>query len=115
MEGLTGYAVALQPAGGYMVAGTDLRSGEGFALGTDADGAILWNTTFPAAGIYAASSAPDGGYVLAGIQFLSPDTSAAWLIGLEETASPTQAAPGFCAIGAGAALLLLLAGRKRRG
>ena len=115
MDGLTGYAVALQPAGGYMVAGTDLRSGEGFALGTDADGAILWNTTFPAAGIYAANSAPDGGYVLAGIQFLSPDTSAAWLIGLEETASPTQAAPGFCAIGAGAALLLLLAGRKRRG
>jgi hypothetical protein len=115
MEGLTGYAVALRPSGGYVVAGVDLRKGEGFALGTDADGAILWNTTFPAAGVYAASSAPDGGYTLAGIRFLSPDTSAAWLISLEETANPTQAAPGFCAIGAGAALLLLLAGRKRRG
>lgn len=111
MEGLTGYAVALRPAGGYLVAGVDLRNGEGFALGTDADGTILWNTTFPAAGVYAAGSAPDG-YVLAGIRFLSPNTSAAWLIGLEETANPTQAAPGFCAIGAGAALLL--AGRKRR-
>lgn len=114
MEGLTGYAVALRPSGGYMVAGMDLRSGEGFALGTDSNGAIQWNTTFPAAGVYTADTAPEG-YVLAGIKFLSPDTSAAWLTGLEETANPTQAAPGFGAIGAGAALLLLLAGRKRRG
>ncbi len=115
IEGLTGYAVALRPAGGYMVAGTALGTGEGFVLGTDADGTIQWNMTFPAAGVYAATSAPDGGYTLAGIQFLSPDTSAAWLVNLEETANPTQAAPGFCAIGTGAALLLLLAGRKRRG
>ncbi len=116
MEGMTGYAVALRPAGGYMIAGTDLRSGEGFALGTDADGAVQWTTTFPATGVYAAESAPDGGYVLAGIRFLSPNTSAAWLAGLTEPANPAPtAAPGFGAIGAGAALLLLLAGRKRRG
>ncbi|WP_250986855.1 hypothetical protein [Methanoculleus oceani] len=114
MEGMTGYAVALQPAGGYLIAGTDLGKGEGFALGTDADGTIKWSTTFPAAAVYAAESAP-GGYILAGIRFLSPNTSAAWLANLEETANPTQAAPGFGAIGAGAALLLLLAGRKRRG
>ncbi len=67
-----------------------------------------------AAGVYAAGSAPSG-YTLAGIRFLSPDTSAAWLVGLEETAGPTPTAPGFGAIGAVAALLLLLAGRKRRG
>lgn len=113
MEGLTGYAVALRPSGGYMIAGTDLRSGEAFALGTDSDGTIQWNTTFPAAGAYAADSTP-GGYVLAGIRYLSPATSAAWLAGLEESKEPTQAAPGFGAIGAGAALLLLLAGRKMR-
>ena len=98
-----------------MVAGTALGTGEGFVLGTDADGTIQWNTTFPAAGGYTADTAPDGGYVLPGIQFLSPDTSAAWLAGLAETANPTQAAPGLGAIGAGAALLLLLAGRNRRG
>ncbi|MCE5339312.1 MAG: hypothetical protein LLF90_11610 [Methanomicrobiaceae archaeon] len=114
IEGLAGYAVALRPAGGYMVAGTDIRSGEGFALGTDADGAVQWNTTFPGARVYAACSAP-GGYTLAGIRFLSPDTSAAWLVNLKETAGPTPAAPGFGAAAAGAALLLLLAGRKRRG
>jgi len=39
MEGLAGYAVLLRPAGGYVIAGKDIRSGEGFALGTDADGA----------------------------------------------------------------------------
>lgn len=114
MEGFTGYSVALRPSGGYMVAGTDLRSGEGFALGTDPDGIIRWNTTFPETGVYAATSAP-GGYTLAGIRFLSPDTSAAWLAGLEETtAGATPTTPGFGAIGAGAALLLLVAGRKMR-
>ncbi len=114
IEGLAGYAVALRPAGGYMVAGTDIRSGEGFALGTDADGAVQWNTTFPGARVYAACSAP-GGYTLAGIRFLAPDTSAAWMVNLEETAGPTPAAPGFGAAGVGPAVLLLLAGRKRRG
>jgi len=113
IEGLAGYAVTLRPSGGYMVAGTDPRSGEAFALGTDADGAIQWNTTFSAAGAYAADSAP-GGYVLAGVRYLSPTTSAAWLVGLEETAETSPTAPGFGAIGAGAALLLLLAGRKMR-
>lgn len=115
MEGLTGYSVVLRPSGGYIVAGTDIRSGEGFVLGTDPDGTIRWNTTFPETGVYAATGAP-GGYTLAGIRFLSPDTSAAWLAGLEETtAEATPTAPGFGAIGAGAALLLLLvAGRKRR-
>jgi len=115
MEGLTGYAVALRPSGGYVVAGTDARSGEGFVFGTDADGTILWDTAFTATGVYGASSAP-GGYTLAGIRFLSPDTSAAWLVGITEPANPSQtAAPGFGAAVAGAALLLLLAGRKRRG
>ncbi|WP_292365319.1 MULTISPECIES: hypothetical protein [unclassified Methanoculleus] len=115
MEGLSGYAVALQPSGGYMVAGTDARIGEGFALGIDADGTIRWNTTFPATGVYAASSAPGGGYALAGIKYLSADTSAAWLAGLTEPAPAPTAAPGFGAAAAGAAFLLLLAGRKRRG
>ncbi|MDV2481612.1 SMP-30/gluconolactonase/LRE family protein [Methanoculleus sp. Wushi-C6] len=114
MEGLTGYAVALRPAGGYMIAGTDLRSGEAFAFGTDPEGTVRWNTTFPAAGAYTAESVP-GGYVLAGVRYLSPTTSAAWLTGLEDAGEPTQAAPGFGAIVAGAALLLLLAGRKMRG
>lgn len=115
MEGLTGYAVALRPSGGYVVAGTNAGNGEGFALGTDADGTIRWNMTFPATGVYAVGSAP-GGSVLAGIRFLSPDTSAAWLVNLEETAEPAPtAAPGFGAAAAGAALLLLLAGRRRRG
>jgi len=113
MEGLTGYAVTLRPSGGYMIAGTNLRNGEAFALGTDADGAIQWNTTFPGSGVYAADSTPEG-YVLAGIRYLSPATSAAWLAGLAETGEPNQAAPGVGAIGAGAALLLLLAGRKMR-
>jgi hypothetical protein len=113
MEGRAGYAVILRPSGGYMVAGTDLRSGEAFAIGTDGNGAIQWNTTFPTAGVYAAGSTPEG-YVLAGIRYLSPATSAAWLAGLAETGESTQAAPGFGAIGAGAALLLLLAGRKMR-
>ncbi|MCC7555194.1 MAG: hypothetical protein KO254_03610 [Methanoculleus marisnigri] len=115
MEGLTGYAVALRPEGGYVVAGTDARSGEGFVFGTDADGTILWNTAFTATGIYGASSAPDG-YTLAGIRFLSSDTSAAWLAGITEPVNPAPtAAPGFGAAAAGAALLLLLAGRRRRG
>lgn len=114
MEGLTGYAVTLRPSGGYMVAGTDIRSGEGFALGIDGEGVIGWNMTFPATGVYTAESAPDG-YVLAGTRYLSPTTSAAWLAGLAETEEPTRAAPGFGAIGAGAALLLLLLGRKMRG
>lgn len=115
IEGFSGYAVALRPSGGYMIAGTDHRSGEGFALGIDAGGTIQWNTTFPATGIYGASSTP-GGYTLAGIRFLSPDTSAAWLAGITEPANPSPtAAPGFGAAVAGAALLLLLAGRKRRG
>jgi hypothetical protein len=115
MEGLSGYAVALRPSGGYVVAGTDARSGEGFVFGTDADGTILWDTAFTATGVYGASSAP-GGYTLAGIRFLSPDTSAAWLAGITEPVNPAPtAAPGFGAIGAGAALLLLLAERKRRG
>ncbi|WP_292520081.1 hypothetical protein [Methanoculleus sp.] len=119
VEGLSGYAAALQPSGGYVVAGTNARNGEGFALGIDEDGAVQWNTTFPDSGIYAASSAPNGGYTLAGIRFLSPDTSAAWLVNLEgsaaaPTGTPAQGAPGFGAIGAGAALLLLLAGRKWR-
>ena len=115
MEGLTGYAVELRPSGGYVVAGTDARSGEGFVFGTDADGTILWDTAFTATGIYGAASAP-GGYTLAGIRFLSPDTSAACLAGITEAVSPAPtAAPGFGAAAAGAALLLLLAGRRRRG
>ena len=115
IEGLSGYAVALQPSSGYMVAGTDHRNGEGFALGIDADGTIQWNTTIPATGVYGAAGAP-GGYTLAGIRFLSPDTSAAWLAGITEPVSPAPtAAPGFGAAAAGAALLLLFAGRKRRG
>ncbi|MDD3071696.1 hypothetical protein [Methanoculleus horonobensis] len=115
MEGLSGYAVELRPSGGYVVAGTDARNGEGFVFGTDADGTILWDTAFTATGIYGASSAP-GGYTLAGIRFLSPDTSAAWLAGIAEPVSPAPtAAPGFGAAAAGAALLLLLAGRRRRG
>ncbi|WP_221057972.1 hypothetical protein [Methanoculleus chikugoensis] len=115
MEGLTGYAVELRPSGGYVVAGTDARSGEGFVFGTDGDGTILWDTAFTATGIYGAASAP-GGYTLAGIRFLSPDTSAAWLAGITEAVSPAPtAAPGFGAAAAGAALLLLLAGRRRRG
>ncbi|WP_214083890.1 hypothetical protein [Methanoculleus sp.] len=115
MEGLTGYAVALQSSGGYVVAGTDVRIGEGFVFGTDAEGTIQWNTTFPATGVYTAASAPGGGYTLAGIRYLSADTSAAWLAGLAETATPAPTTPGFGAAVAGAALLLLLAGRKRRG
>ena len=114
MEGLTGYAVGLRPSGGYLIAGTDQRSSEGFAFGTDGDGAIQWNTTFPATGVYAAGNAPDGGYVLAGIRFLSPDTSAAWLVGLEEPAEPAPTTPGFGAAVAGTALLLLVAERKMR-
>ncbi|KLK89418.1 hypothetical protein SZ63_02250 [Methanoculleus sediminis] len=114
MEGLTGYAVALRPSGGYVVAGTDARNGEGFVFGTDADGTILWDTAFTATGIYGASSAP-GVYTLAGIRFLSSDTSAAWLAGVTEPVSPAPtAAPGFGAAAAGAALLLLIAGRRRR-
>lgn len=115
MEGLSGYAVTLRPSSGYMVAGTDQRSGEGFALGIDADGTIQWNTTFPATGVYGAAGA-HGGYTLAGIRFLSPDTSTAWLAGITEPVNPAPtAAPGFGAAVAGAALLLLLAGRSRRG
>ena len=114
MEGLAGYAVALRPAGGYMIAGTDIRRGEAFAFGTDGDGAIRWNTTIPDTRIYAAESTP-GGYVLAGIRHLSPASGAAWLAGLEEAAEPAPTTPGFGAIAAGAALLLLFAGRKRRG
>lgn len=117
MEGFAGHAVTLRPFGGYMIAGTNIQTGEGFALGTNADGTIQWDLVFPASGIYAASSA-SGGYTLAGIQFTSSDTSAAWLIGLEEgePATPTPtAAPGFGAVVAGAALLLMVAGRMRRG
>ncbi|CCJ36635.1 hypothetical protein BN140_1712 [Methanoculleus bourgensis MS2] len=114
MEGLAGHAVLLRPAGGYVIAGKDIRSGEGFALGTDADGAVQWRTTLPDTGVYAAAGAPDGGYTLAGIRFLSPVSSAAWLANLEETATPTPATPGFGAAVAGAALLLI-AGRRRRG
>ena len=114
MEGLSGYAVTLRPSGGYVVAGTNMGSGEGFVLGTDEDGAILWNTAFTATGVYGAASAP-GGYALAGIRFLSPQTSAAWLAGITEPVSPAPtAAPGFGAAAAGAALLLLVAGRRRR-
>ena len=115
MEGLAGYAVLLRPAGGYVIAGKDIRSGEGFALGTDADGAVQWRTTLPDTGVYAAAGAPDGGYTLAGIRFLSPVSSAAWLANLEETATPTPATPGFGAAAAGAALLLLVAVGGRRG
>lgn len=115
MEGLSGYAVTLRPSGGYVIAGTNVGSGEGFVLGTDADGTPVWNTAFTATGIYGATGAP-GGYTLAGIRFLSPDTSAAWLAGITEPMSPAPtAAPGFGATAAGAALLLLFAGRKRRG
>ncbi|MCK8517948.1 PQQ-binding-like beta-propeller repeat protein [Methanoculleus sp. 7T] len=115
MEGMAGYAVVLRPSGGYLIAGTDIRNGEGFAFGTGADGTIQWTTMFPAAGIYAAGSAPGGNYTLAGVRYLSPDASAAWLINIGETAKPTPAAtPGFGAAAAGAALLLLIAGRKRR-
>ncbi len=114
MEGRAGYAVALRPAGGYMIAGTDIRSGEAFAIGTDGDGAIQWNTTIPGARAYAADSSRDG-YILAGIRLIPPVASAAWLAGLDEVPASSPAAPGFCAIGAGAALLVLLfAGRKRR-
>ena len=115
MEGLSGYSVTLRPSGGYVIAGTNVGSGEGFVLGTDADGTPLWSTAFTATGVYGAASAP-GGYTLAGIQFLSPDTSAAWLAGITEPVNPAPtAAPGFGAAAAGAALLLLFAGRKRRG
>ncbi|NLA39534.1 MAG: hypothetical protein GX882_09230 [Methanomicrobiales archaeon] len=113
MEGFAGYTVLLRPDGGCMIAGKDIRSGAGFALGTDADGAIQWRMTFPDTAIYAAAGAP-GGYTLAGIRFLSPLSSAAWLANLEESATPTPAAPGFGAASAGAALLLLFAGRERR-
>ncbi|MCT8336537.1 hypothetical protein FKB36_03250 [Methanoculleus sp. Afa-1] len=115
MEGLSGYAVTLRPSGGYVIAGTNVGSGEGFVLGTDADGMPLWNTAFTATGVYGAAGVP-GGYTLAGIRFLSPDTSAAWLAGITEPVNPAPtAAPGFGAAAAGAALLLLFAGRKRRG
>ncbi|MGI5938671.1 MULTISPECIES: hypothetical protein [Methanoculleus] len=118
IEGLSGHAAALQP-GGYVVAGTNARTSEGFIFGTDEDGTILWNRTFPDAGINAASGAPNGTYTLAGIRYPSDGSSTAWLINLEgvtaaPTGTPTQAAPGFGAIGAGAALLVL-AGRKWRG
>lgn len=115
MEGLSGYAVTLRPSGGYVIAGTNVGSGEGFVLGTDADGMPLWNTAFTATGVYGAAGAP-GGYTLAGIRFLSPDTSAAWLAGITEPVNPAPtAAPGFGAAAAGAALLLLFVGMKRRG
>jgi len=114
MEGLAGYAVALRPAGGYMIAGKDIRSGVGFALGIDEDGNVQWRTTFPDAAIYAAVDTPGGGYTLAGIRFFSPTSSAAWLAGLEETTTPAPTTPGFGAAAAGAALLLLVAVRKRR-
>ena len=120
MEGFAGYAIVPRPAGGYMIAGKDIRSGEGFALGTDGDGAIEWRTTYSEAAVYAAVSAPDGGYTLAGIHFLSPFSSAAWLANLEEeeevTPTPisTPAAPGFGAAAAGMALLLLVAKRRQQ-
>ena len=113
MEGFAGYAIVPRPAGGYMIAGKDIRSGGGFTLGTDADGAIQWQTTYPDAAVYAAVSAPDGGYTLAGIHFLSPVSSAAWLENLEEVeVTPTPATPGFGAVAAGMALLLLVVGRR---
>ena len=113
MEGFAGYAVVPRPAGGYMIAGKDIRSGGGFTLGTDADGAIQWQTTYPDTAVYAAISAPDGGYTLAGIHFLSPVSSAAWLENLEEVeVTPTPATPGFGAVAAGMALLLLVVGRR---
>ncbi|MBP8676635.1 MAG: PQQ-binding-like beta-propeller repeat protein, partial [Methanoculleus sp.] len=121
MEGLTGYAVGIQPSGGYLVAGTNAASGEGFVFGTAADGAILWKMTFPGSRVYAAASAPGGGYVLAGIQIISTGNSTAWLAGItepgEETEepAPTTTAPGFGAAAAGAALLILIATRCRRG
>ena len=113
MEGFAGYAIVPRPAGGYMIAGKDIRSGGGFAFGTDADGAIQWQTTYPDTAVYAAISAPDGGYTLAGIHFLSPVSSAAWLENLEEVeVTPTPATPGFGAVAAGMALLLLVVGRR---
>jgi len=113
MEGFAGYAVVPRPAGGYMIAGKDIRSGGGFTLGTDADGAIQWQTTYPDTAVYAAISAPDGGYTLAGIHFLSPVSSVAWLENLEEVeVTPTPATPGFGAVAAGMALLLLVVGRR---
>jgi len=116
MEGFTGHAVTLRPFGGYLVAGETRWTGEGFILGTDADGMIQWNLTLPDSRVFAACNVP-GGYTLAGIQSSSPDANDAWLIGLEEEvpATPTPtAAPGFGATAAGAALLLLVAGRIRR-
>ncbi len=113
MEGFAGYAIVPRPAGGYMIAGKDIRSGGGFTLGTDADGAIQWQTTYPDTAVYAAISAPDGGYTLAGIHFLSLVSSAAWLENLEEVeVTPTPATPGFGAVAAGMALLLLVVGRR---
>ena len=113
MEGFAGYAIVPRPTEGYMIAGKDIRSGGGFALGTDADGAIQWRTTYPDAAVYAATSAPDGGYTLAGIRFLSSVSSAAWLENLEEV-TPTPATPGFGAVATGMALLLLVLGRRRQ-
>jgi len=121
MEGLTSYAVGIQPPGGYLVAGTNAASGEGFVFGTDTDGAILWKMTFPGSRVYAAASVPGGGYVLAGIQFISTGNSTAWLAGItepgEETEEPvpTATAPGFGAAAAGAALVILITTRCRRG
>jgi len=121
MEGVAGYSVALQPAGGYLVAGTDAVSGEGLAFGTDSDGAILWRMTFPESRVYAAASVPDGGYVLAGIQIVSSGNSTAWLAVITEPGVetgepvPTTTAPGFGAATAGAALVFLVATRYRRG
>jgi hypothetical protein len=114
IEGLAGHAVALRPSGGYMIAGTNIQKGEGFALGIDEDGSIQWRTTFPGTGVYAATDAHDAGYVLTGVRFLSPVTSAAWMANLEDMPDPTPATPGFGATAAGAALFLLLIGRRMR-
>lgn len=113
--GLTGYAVELRPSGGYVVAGTDARSGEGFVFGTDGDGTILWDTAFTATGITGGPPALPADTPSRHPVPL-PDTSAAWLAGITEAVSPAPtAAPGFGAAAAGgAALLLLLAGGRRR-
>jgi hypothetical protein len=114
MDGMNGYAVVLQPAGGYMVAGQNIRTGDAFAFGTDAEGVVQWNTTIPGAAAYAADTAGDGDFVLAGITYLTQNTSAAWMLKLTQAAEPTPAASGFGAGIIAAAFLLLLATRCRR-
>lgn len=119
MEGYAGYTIVLRPDEGYMIAGKNIMSGEGFAFWTDMDGEILQRMAIPYASVYAATSSRDGGYTFAGVQYLSSVSSAAWLAnvevpefeGSEPQSSPTPTTPGFGAMAAGAALLYLVVKR----